>query len=98
MAFDIIDLPRQISPKGSTAQPERIAKAVFSLLSHYWTANDPAEIREAQAADWLEDLIEFPAQQVMAACRQWRRTSNRRPTPYDIRSLCFSMSPRSVEA
>ena len=64
-----------------------IAERITTLLSHYWTADDPPEIRALQMADWLDDLCEFPAPAVAKACETWRRTERKRPTPADIRSM-----------
>lgn len=38
----------------------------------------------------MEDLIEFPIDIIVEACRQWRRKpGGRRPTPGDIRAICI---------
>jgi hypothetical protein len=58
-------------------------------LSHYWTADDREETREAQIEDWLEDLLEFGPIIVADACATWRRSNRTRPTPSDIRKLAF---------
>ena len=63
---------------------------ISRLLAHYWTTNEPQEVRRTIAEDWLEDLTEFPAAVVAAACREWRRTQPRRPTPADIRAICVA--------
>jgi hypothetical protein len=58
-------------------------------LSHYWTADDPAEVRQAQLKDWVDDLLEFGPEIVEEACTRWRRQpGGRRPTPGDIRAYC----------
>jgi hypothetical protein len=57
-------------------------------LSHFWTAADPPASREAQIADWIEDLHEFPYYDIAAACREWRRAHTKRPTIAEIRNLC----------
>lgn len=63
---------------------------VSRLLSHYWTATDPVEVRQAQIEDWLDDLREFGPLVVEEACRRWRRQpGGKRPTPGDIRTLCI---------
>lgn len=59
-------------------------------MAHYWTADESATVRREQTDDWIEDLAEFPAAVVVAACREWRRTQSRRPTPADIRLLCVT--------
>lgn len=72
------------------SQQANSAALIGRLLAHYWTTNEPQEVRRAIAEDWLEDLGEFPAGVVEAACREWRRTQTRRPTPADIRTLCVA--------
>ena len=72
------------------SQQANSAALIGRLLAHYWTTNEPQEVRRAIAEDWLEDLDEFPAGVVEAACREWRRAQTRRPTPADIRTLCIA--------
>jgi hypothetical protein len=71
------------------------------LLNHYWTAADHIAVREAQIEDWIDDLIEFGPKIVAEACRRWRNTESRRPTPADIRKFCIEdralALPPSVE-
>jgi hypothetical protein len=76
--------------RGSPEPPRRMAELVARLLSHYWTADDHPAMRQAQAEDWLDDLVEFDLDHVAAACREWRRGNNRRPTPSDIRALAIA--------
>ncbi len=59
------------------------------MMGHYWTADDHPAARQAQIEDWLEDLDEFDVAIVRAACREWRQTQSRRPTPADIRFLAI---------
>ena len=59
-------------------------------MAHYWTADETATVRREQTEDWLEDLVEFGPGIVAAACREWRQTQHRRPTPADIRTLCIA--------
>ena len=67
-----------------------IAALIARLLSHYWTAADPIETRQAQHEDWLMDLREFGPEIVEQACLRWRRQPDgRRPTPGQIRALCI---------
>lgn len=67
----------------------QIASLVARLLSHFWTADDPPAMREAQIGDWIEDLIQFGPDTVSRACGEWRRTQSKRPTIADIRKLCI---------
>ncbi len=62
---------------------------VSRLLSHYWTADDREETREAQIEDWIIDLSEFGPAIVSEACAMWRRGNRTRPTPSDIRKLAI---------
>ena len=65
-----------------------IAAEVTRLLSHYWMAAEDPRIRQLQLDDWLDDLTEFASATVVEACKAWRRTEQRRPTPADLRRLC----------
>ena len=89
----------------STASPERpavshrewIGGAVMTLLSHYWQDRDRDElVADAALADWMDDLEPFPRSVVQAAIREWRQTSERRPTPAALRRLCLKHMPRPV--
>ena len=94
--MDIVHLPRRNSSRApglpsAKSSPEMLAELsamVSRLLNHYWTGDDPAAVRKAQIADWLEDLREFSLAIVANAIREWRRTETRRPTIADIRKLC----------
>lgn len=44
--------------------------------------------------DWIEDLMEFDPEIVEGACREWRQTERRRPTPADIRLLAIAEQRR----
>lgn len=75
----------------SSSEIKEIAALVNRLMNHHWTADEPSTLRQAQAEDWLEDLIEFSPAIVAEACRQWRRKpGSRRPLPGDIRVLCIA--------
>jgi len=71
---------------GASARP--LAALIATLLSHFWTAADPPASREAQIADWIEDLHEFPYHDIAQACREWRRAHTKRPTIAEILNLC----------
>jgi hypothetical protein len=65
---------------------------VARLLSHYWTADDPAPARKAQIEDWIEDLSEFGPELVKQAITEFRHSGSRnRPLPGDIRTLCVQI-------
>ena len=64
---------------------------VLGLLAHYRQDALPPEVERALAADWAEDLSEFPRWAIDDACRSWRRDPKRyrfRPLPGDLRQLC----------
>ena len=53
-------------------------------------------MRKLQILDWLEDLMEFGLDVVVAACGDWRRTMpDKRPTPGHIRMACLRLRPVS---
>lgn len=79
-------VPQSRSPGGLNER--LIAERISTLLSHYWTSNDPPETRALQLDDWITDLASYPASVVAAACADWRRNEERRPTPAAIRKLC----------
>jgi hypothetical protein len=79
-------MARKIS---SDADIRQMSRLISNLLSHYWMANEPVEVRERQITDWLEDLAEFGPEIVSIACGRWRRQpGGRRPTPGDIHAIC----------
>lgn len=97
---DVARMPTR--PRHSTQSPDdndrEIAGCVARLLLHYFAPGDLSEqARIAMAQDWLEDLREFGPRVVADACMEWRRTSNRRPTPSDIRLLCIAAHRRQSE-
>jgi len=78
------------SASGTRDELKEIMAMVARLLSHYWTAADPVETRQAQLEDWLIDLREFGPELVEQACTRWRRQpDSRRPTPGQIRAFCI---------
>jgi hypothetical protein len=91
------NLPAKSSSRGLGSPPRhlrRVSELVARLMNHYWTANDPAAMRQAQIEDWIEDLIELPIECVEEACREWRRTGHRRPLPSEIRILAIAEQRR----
>jgi hypothetical protein len=59
-------------------------------MLHYWTADDPTDARQVQVEDWIEDLFEFSDAVVEEACRTWRRTQGKRPTPKELRVIAIA--------
>lgn len=94
------NLPARIYSRERGERPKHstlVSALVARLLNHYWTANDPPAMRQAQIEDWLEDVTEFSIEHVEGACREWRRSGQRRPLPSDIRTLAIAEQRRAVE-
>lgn len=72
----------------------QIGQLITTLLSHYWTGDEDAALRELQIGDWLDDLGRFPVRVVSDACAEWRRTQTKRPTIANIFGLCREVVPR----
>lgn len=71
---------------------QAIAAIISRLMSHFWTADDPMEIRKVQAEDWLADLIKFDPDIVNEAAARWRIAQTKRPVIADIFKLCEEVS------
>ena len=65
-----------------------IAKRVVDLLGHYWEADHEAT-GKGIIEDWELLLREFSERVIGAACIEWLKFERRRPTPSDIRTLCW---------
>lgn len=84
-------LTRQNSqPLNLSVGDRHVAALVARLLQHFFSPDMPDVARRTIAEDWLEDLREFGPEIVERACREWRQTQSRRPTPADIRKLCIA--------
>lgn len=68
--------------------PARLLARITTLLAHYWEGWADDRLREGVALDWADDLGEYPGWAIDSACRSWRRTETRKPTPADIRQRC----------
>src|ERR1051326_7579990 len=79
-------------PKNSSNVRE-IAALVTRLLSHYWTADEPAAVREAQIEDWLDDLHEFPLALIEEAYRRGARGNGRGLRPAGISGVAKASAP-----
>ena len=88
---DVVDLQPKTTSPDLQQQRKMILPAVALLLSHYFLPDVPAEIKKAQARDWVDNLIEFGAELVGAACREWLREHSRRPMIADIRKQCLAI-------
>lgn len=90
-------MPQTQSRSDKNGRNRLIASLVAKLLGHYWTADEPARLRQAQIEDWVEDLNDFDPGVVEQACRDWRRGSDRRPVPSEIRRMCIEEETSRAE-
>lgn len=65
------------------ASPKEIGLSLVRLFSHYPPRNDlPAGLSDQRMGDWFNDLAEYPADVLEAACAAWRRSKERfAPSP-----------------
>lgn len=71
-----------------------IAGRVATLLSHYWRADDPPEILEANMRDWCDILEHLPQAAIQQAAIRWLAGScGRKPTPGEIAALARDALP-----
>lgn len=90
---DVPDLRRQLSLLEAAmrpGEPGTMLARIHGLLAHYRCADLPEAVERAVAADWLDDVGEFPLAVVEQACRAWRRgpKCRFRPMSGEIREMC----------
>lgn len=67
---------------------------VATLLSHYWTDDDPVELMAAIGKDWADLLEGFPQSVIQSACLQFMREEPRKkPTPAAIYAMARALMP-----
>lgn len=92
--MDIIDRQQPTTYSKELGGPQKqlrdVSALVARLMNHYWKDNEHAAMRQAQIEDWITDLREFPVECIEEACREWRRTETKRPTPAHIRKLAIA--------
>ena len=97
---DVPALQRQLAKVNEAmapGQPDEVLARILALLSQYQQTPLPPAVEAAIAADWLDDIGEFPSWIVTEACRRWRRHPTKyryRPLPGDIRALCVEIAGR----
>ncbi len=74
------------------SDPVPLLGRVLALLSHFPARGMSPEVEQAMAADWAEDLADYPLWAVEQAARQWRRTRKWRPTIAEMRDLCAEIT------
>ena len=70
------------------ADPLPLLGRVLALLSHFPARGLAADVEQAVAGDWADDLAEYPLWAVEQAARQWRRSRKWRPSIAEMRNLC----------
>lgn len=70
---------------------EFIAGAAYSLLAHYFDPKHAQDVIEVTAADWVIVLEPFSEECIERARAHWIATERRRPTPADIKAICFKV-------
>jgi hypothetical protein len=71
---------------------EFIAGAVRVLLGHYFDPGHHATLIEEMTADWIDVLEPFSVKCISEARRRWIANERRRPTPADIKAMCFQIA------
>lgn len=58
------------------------------MLNLFWQGDETPEVRAQLADVWISDFIEFDAEVVADACREWRHGQTRRPSIAELRAIC----------
>ena len=98
-AADVPALRRQlaiVSASIAPGDPGIVLARVHALLAMYRDRDPlPPAVEAAIAESWLEDIGEWPAWIVVAACKAWRQHPTKyrfKPLPGDIRSVCVEIA------
>lgn len=69
--------------------PGAVLARIQGLLVHYRSGDLPESVKRAVAADWYDDIGEFPLVVIELACRDWRRgpKCRYRPLSGEIRGM-----------
>ena len=98
-AADVPALRRQLAMVNAAmapGDPGIVLARVHALLAMYRDRDPlPLAVEAAIAESWLEDIGEWPAWIVVAACKAWRQHPTKyrfKPLPGDIRSVCVEIA------
>ena len=98
-AADVPALRRQLATVNAAivpGDPGVMLARVHALLAMYRDRDPlPHAVEAAIAEGWLEDIGEWPAWIVVAACKAWRQHPTKyryKPLPGDIRALCVEIA------
>ena len=72
------------------ATAEHILAKVELLLNRGFQSSKPQQIEKALYSEWLEDLMDYPADLINLACKNWRNGNNKR-APYGAGELMESV-------
>lgn len=96
---DVPALRRQLAMVNAAiapGDPGILLARVHALLAMYRERDPlPPAVEAAIAESWLEDIGEWPAWIVVAACKAWRQHPTKyryKPLPGDIRALCVEIA------
>lgn len=87
-------LTMAVDAASTPATPADIGKHALVVISQYFIGDQPAVVREATAAMWVEHLDEFPEWAIRNAVTWWvgpdnaAKARHRRPLPGDIAERC----------
>lgn len=70
---------------------EFISGAAYSLLAHYFDPRHADDVIAVTSADWVDVLEPFSRDTIIEARLRWIADQRIRPTPADIKSLCFKV-------
>lgn len=80
------------------ASPNEIIDAIETLAVHCRPPVMSQEERSRWIASWIEDLRNFPADAIQAACRRWRNGTDRKfPLPGQLKPMVEAADQTNVK-
>jgi hypothetical protein len=74
------------------AHSEFIAGAAISLVAHYYDPRLSNDVQDVVTDDWIATLEPFSERCIREARRRWIDRERIRPTPADIKALCWQVA------
>lgn len=81
-----------LSTKDFAAHSDWIAGAIWTLLGFYYDPEEHQKLVEAMLKQWVLVLEPFSPKCIEAATQRWVQDESRRPTPADIKAMCFRVA------